>query len=57
MATSFKTAAMDFQMPTPEEIEASVKEARRLRAQYIASLFTRPEAVEKDAPIAGAATA
>ncbi len=57
MANSFAAAAMDLRTPTPEEIEASVKNARVLRAQYIASLFSRPVAAEKDAPITGAATA
>ncbi len=57
MANSFAAAAMDLRTPTPEEIDASVKNARVLRAQYIASLFSRPVAAEKDAPITGAATA
>ena len=57
MANSFATAAMDLRTPSPEEIEASVRKARLLRAQYIASLFSRPVAAEEDTPITGAATA
>lgn len=43
----------EFRSPTPEEINAYMVEARRLRAQYIVSLFKGGEK-KKPAPSLGA---
>lgn len=57
MANSSKIDDIDFYVPTPAEIEKYTMRARKMRAEYIASLFSRPAAAEKDAPVSGAATA
>lgn len=57
MANSSNYADMDLYVPTPEEIEQSMLRARKLRAEYIASLFRRSATVAKEQPVRGAAAA
>lgn len=54
MTYAKSTQVEDARTLSPSEIESYMREARRLRADYIKSLFARKADAPKAAPIAGA---